>query len=161
MSQLGTAESPLRVAIIGSGPSGFYAAESLFRLPNTVVLVDMYDRLPTPHGLVRGGVAPDHPKIKSVSKVYDKTAANPNFRFYGNVELGKDISHAELRAHYNAIIYAVGAQTDRRLGIPGEDLPGSYPATEFVGWYNAHPDFRDLTFDLTQKSACVIGNGNV
>jgi len=161
MPQLGSAEAPLRVAIIGSGPSGFYAAEALFRQPDTVVMVDMFDRLPTPHGLVRGGVAPDHPKIKSVSKVYDKTAANPNFRFYGNVELGKDISNAELHAHYHAIIYAVGAQTDRRLGIPGEDLPGSYPATEFVGWYNAHPDFRDLKFDLTQKSAVVIGNGNV
>ncbi len=106
MPQPGTAEMPLRVAIIGSGPSGFYAAESLFRQPNIVVMVDMFDRLPTPHGLVRGGVAPDHPKIKSVSKVYDKTAANPNFRFFGYVEFGKDVTHAELKAHYHAIIYA-------------------------------------------------------
>src|SRR5260221_6927274 len=122
MSQLGTAETPLRVAIIGSGPSGFYAAEWLFRQPSMVVMVDMFDRLPTPHGLVRGGVAPDHPKIKSVSKIYDKTASNPTFPFYVYVDLGKDITHAELNAHYHAIIYAVGAQTDRRLGIPGEDL---------------------------------------
>ncbi len=161
MPQPGTAEMPLRVAIIGSGPSGFYAAESLFRQPNIVVMVDMFDRLPTPHGLVRGGVAPDHPKIKSVSKVYDKTAANPNFRFFGYVEFGKDVTHAELKAHYHAIIYAVGAQTDRRMGIPGEDLNGSYAATEFVGWYNAHPDYRDFTFDLSQENAVVIGNGNV
>src|SRR5260221_13855809 len=161
MPQPGTAEMPLRVAIIGSGPSGFYAAESLFRQPNIVVMVDMFDRLPTPHGLVRGGVAPDHPKIKSVSKVYDKTAANPNFRFFGYVEFGKDVTHAELKAHYHAIIYAVGAQTDRRMGIPGEDLNGSHAATEFVGRYNAHPDYRDFTFDLSQENPDEIGNGNV
>jgi ferredoxin--NADP+ reductase len=161
MPQVGSVESPLRVAIIGSGPSGFYAADALLKQQNLVVQVDMYDRLPTPYGLVRGGVAPDHPKIKTVSKVYDKTAANPNFRFYGYVDIGKDISHAELRAHYHQIVYAVGAQTDRRLGVPGEDLQGSHAATEFVGWYNAHPDFRDFTFDLSQTSAAVIGNGNV
>src|SRR5258708_4734805 len=161
MPQPGTAEMQLRVAIIGSGPSGFYAAESLFRQQNIVVMVDMFDRLPTPHGLVRGGVAPDHPKIKSVSKVYDKTAANPNFRFFGYVEFGKDVTHAELKAHSQAIIYAVGAKTDRRMGIHGEDLNGSYAATEFVGWYNAHPDYRDFTFDLSQENAVVIGNGNV
>ncbi|MEP7284166.1 MAG: FAD-dependent oxidoreductase [Chloroflexota bacterium] len=161
MSELGTEANPLRVAIIGSGPSGFYAADPLLKQTDLVIQVDMYDRLPTPYGLVRGGVAPDHPKIKSVSKVYDKTAANPNFRFYGNVELGKDISHEELKQHYHAIVYAVGSQTDRRLGIPGEDLHGSYPATEFVAWYNAHPDFCHLTFDLSQESVAVIGNGNV
>src|SRR5258708_13812437 len=105
MPQLGTAETPLRVAIIGSGPSGFYAAEWLFRQPNMVVLVDMFDRLPTPHGLVRGGVAPDHPKIKSVSKIYDKTATNPNFRLYRYVTCDKHITHAELKDHYHAIIY--------------------------------------------------------
>src|SRR5258708_7828667 len=161
MEQLGTQETPLRVAIIGSGPSGFYAADSLLKDKNRVVQVDMFDRLPTPHGLVRGGVAPDHPKIKSVSKVYDKTAENPNFRFYGYVEYGKDITLEDLKAHYHAVIFATGAQSDRRLGVPGEDLPGSYPATEFVAWYNGHPDFRDLHFDLSQESVAVIGNGNV
>ncbi len=161
MPQSGTPTLPFRVAIIGSGPSGFYAADALLKQTDYVVQVDMFDRLPTPHGLVRGGVAPDHPKIKSVTKVYDKIAANPNFRFYGYVEFGKDMTHEEFRAHYNAIIYAVGAQTDRHMGIPGEDLSGSYPATEFVGWYNAHPDYRDLKFDLSQEAAAVVGNGNV
>jgi ferredoxin--NADP+ reductase len=161
MAPLGTQETPLRVAIIGSGPSGFYAAEPLLHQANLVVQVDMFDRLPTQYGLVRGGVAPDHPKIKTVSKVYDRTAENPNFRFYGYVELGKDIMLDDLKAYYHAVIFAVGAQTDRRLGVPGEDLLGSYPATEFVAWYNAHPDYRDLTFDLSQESVAVIGNGNV
>ena len=161
MIQLGTEEQPLHVAIIGSGPSGFYAAEHLFKQTNLVIHVDMYDRLPTPYGLVRGGVAPDHDKIKSVSKVYDRTAANPRFRFFGNVELGKHITHDELKQYYHQIIYAVGAQTDRRLGVSGEDLEGSHAATEFVGWYNAHPDYRELKFDLSQERAVVIGNGNV
>ncbi|MCB9457841.1 MAG: FAD-dependent oxidoreductase [Anaerolineaceae bacterium] len=157
---LGTQNQPLRVAIIGSGPSGFYAAEHLLK-QDKVIEVDMYDRLPTPYGLVRGGVAPDHQKIKSVTKVYDKTASNPQFRFYGNVEFGKDVTHADLAQHYHAIVYAVGAQTDRKMDIPGEDLPGSYPATEFVAWYNAHPDYRDYHFDLTQESVAVVGLGNV
>jgi len=161
MPQIGSAESPLRVAIIGSGPSGFYAADALLKQPNLVVQVDMYDRLPTPYGLVRGGVAPDHPKIKSVTKVYDKIADSANFRFYGYVAFGKDIPHAEFKKYYHQIIYAVGAQSDRRMGIPGEDLSGSHPATEFVGWYNAHPDYRDLQFDLSQEAVAVIGNGNV
>lgn len=161
MSQLGTVEQPLRVAIIGSGPSGFYAAEHLLKQSNLVIFIDMYDRLPTPYGLVRGGVAPDHDKIKSVSKVYDRIAANPRFRFFGNVEIGKHITHDDLKAYYHQIVYAVGAQTDRRLGVPGEDLIGSHAATEFVGWYNAHPDYRDLQFDLSQERAVVIGNGNV
>jgi ferredoxin--NADP+ reductase len=161
MTQLGTASSPLRAAIIGSGPSGFYAAEYYLKQTNMVIQVDMFDRLPTPFGLVRGGVAPDHDKIKSVTKVYDKIASNPNFRFFGNVEFGKDITHADLTAHYHQIIYATGAQTDRRMGIPGEDLNGSHAATEFVGWYNAHPDYRDLEFDLSQERVAVIGNGNV
>ena len=111
----------------------------------------MYDRLPTPFGLVRGGVAPDHQKIKSVTRVYDKIAAHPEFRFYGNVEMGRDLTHADLSAYYHAIIYAVGARTDRRMGIPREHLPGSHSATEFVGWYNAHPDFRSLGFDLSSE----------
>ncbi|MDZ4766432.1 MAG: FAD-dependent oxidoreductase [Chloroflexota bacterium] len=160
-SPLGTSEAPLRVAIIGSGPSAFYAADALLKQTAVTVEIDMFERLPTPHGLVRGGVAPDHPKIKSVTKVYDKIAADPRFRFYGNVELGRDISHDDLTARYHQILYATGAQTDRRMGIPGEDLPGSHAATEFVGWYNAHPDFRDLQFDLSQTKVAVIGNGNV
>jgi ferredoxin/flavodoxin---NADP+ reductase len=160
MPQLGTEANPLRVAIIGSGPSAFYAADDL-QQKNGVVQIDMYERLVSPHGLVRGGVAPDHPKIKTVSKVYDRIASNPNFRYYGNVEFGKHITHAEMLTYYNQIIYAVGAQTDKHMGIPGEDLPGSLPATEFVGWYNAHPDYRHFTFDLTQESAVVVGNGNV
>ncbi|NDJ60993.1 MAG: FAD-dependent oxidoreductase [Chloroflexi bacterium] len=160
-AQLGTAEQPLRVAIIGSGPSAFYAAEHIQKQSDLVATIDMFERLPTPHGLVRGGVAPDHPKIKSVTKIYDRIAGKPGFRFFGNVELGKDIHLSDLRRLYHQIVYAVGAQTDRRMGIPGEDLLGSHPATEFVGWYNAHPDFRDLSFDLSQERAAVIGNGNV
>ena len=159
--QLGTPEHPLRVAVIGSGPSGFYAAEHLQEQEHLEVQIDMYDRLPTPFGLVRGGVAPDHQKIKSVTRVYDKIAAHPEFRFYGNVEMGRDLTHADLSAYYHAIIYAVGARTDRRMGIPREHLPGSHSATEFVGWYNAHPDFRSLGFDLSSENAAVVGNGNV
>ncbi len=158
---LGTSANPLRVAIIGSGPSGFYAAAHLQSQDDLTVEIDMFDRLPTPYGLVRGGVAPDHQKIKSVTKAYDRIAADPNFRFYGHVEFGKDITHAEFVNFYHAIIYAVGAQTDRRMEIPGEDLPGSHPATEFVAWYNAHPDFADYKFDLTQENVAVIGLGNV
>ena len=159
--RLGTQETPLRVAVIGSGPSGFYAAEHLQEQEHLVIQVDMYDRLPTPFGLVRGGVAPDHQKIKSVTRVYDKIAGHPEFRFYGNVEMGRDLTHADLTAYYHAIIYAVGARTDRRMGIPREHLPGSHSATEFVGWYNAHPDFRHLGFDLSAERAAVVGNGNV
>src|SRR6185437_13424033 len=164
MASVGTPERPLRVAVIGSGPSGFYAAGHLLKSkshPDLVAQVDVYDRLPTPWGLVRGGVAPDHPNIKAVSRVYEKTAAHPEFRFYGNVEYGRDITHDDLHAHYHAVIYAVGAQTDRRLQVPGEDLPGSWAATEFVAWYNGHPDFGDLEFDLSCERAVVIGNGNV
>jgi ferredoxin--NADP+ reductase len=161
MTKPGTTHSPLRVAIIGSGPSGFYAAERLHKSEEMIIEVDMYDRLPTPFGLVRGGVAPDHQKIKSVTKVYDRIASEPGFRFYGNVEFGSDVTRDMLADHYHAIIYAVGAQSDRRLDVPGEDLPGSHPATEFVAWYNGHPDFWDLQFDLSQESVAVIGVGNV
>jgi ferredoxin/flavodoxin---NADP+ reductase len=164
MASIGTSENPLRVAIVGSGPAGFYAAGHLLKSrshPDLQVQVDVYDRLPTPWGLVRGGVAPDHPNIKAVSRVYEKTAAHPEFRFYGNVEYGTDLTHDDLLARYHAVIYAVGAQVDRRLGIPGEDLPGSWSATEFVAWYNGHPDYRDLVFDLSGERAVVIGNGNV
>jgi ferredoxin/flavodoxin---NADP+ reductase len=164
MAAIGTSEQPLRVAIVGSGPSGFYAAGHLLKSkshPDLAVQVDVFDRLPTPWGLVRGGVAPDHPNIKAVSRVYEKTAAHPEFRFYGNVEYGADLTHADLLERYHAVVYAVGAQTDRRMGIPGEDLPGSWAATEFVAWYNGHPDYRDLEFDLSCERAVVIGNGNV
>ncbi len=164
MATIGTPEHPLRVAIVGSGPSGFYAAGHLLKSkshPDLDVEVDVFDRLPTPWGLVRGGVAPDHPNIKAVSRVYERTAEDPGFRFYGNVELGRDLSHDDLTERYHAVIYAVGAQTDRRMGIPGEDLPGSWAATEFVAWYNGHPDYRGLEFDLSAERAVVVGNGNV
>jgi ferredoxin--NADP+ reductase len=157
----GTAGRPLRVAVIGAGPTGFYAADHLLRQDGVVVEVDLFDRLPTPYGLVRLGVAPDHQKIKSVTAAFDKVAANPRFRFFGHVELGKDIDVEELRRHYHQIVYCTGAQTDRRMGIPGEDLRGSHPATEFVAWYNGHPDFRDCRFDLTQERVAVVGVGNV
>ena len=152
---------PLRVAIIGSGPSGFYAAEALLKQKDIPVTIDLFDRLPTPYGLVRGGVAPDHQKIKSVTVVYEKVAQMPGFRFFGNVMLGRDIQVADLRAHYDHIVYAVGAETDRPLGITGENLSGNHSATAFVGWYNGHPDYRKETFDLSQESAAVIGIGNV
>jgi ferredoxin/flavodoxin---NADP+ reductase len=153
-------ERPLRVAVVGSGPAGFYAAGQL--LANDVPLeVDMIERLPTPWGLVRLGVAPDHPNIKAVSRVFEKIAGQPGFRFLGNVELGRDLEHVDLMRLYDAVVYAIGAQTDRRMGIPGEDLPGSWPATAFVAWYNGHPDFQDLRFDLSCKRAVVVGNGNV
>lgn len=161
MSQVGTESNPLRVAIIGAGPAGFYVAERLFKEKALVVEVDMYDRLPTPHGLVRAGVAPDHQKIKSVTKVFDRVAAKPGFRFFGHVELGKDIHVSDLRRHYHQIVYSTGAQTDRSLNIPGIDLRGSHSATEFVAWYNGHPDFRHCHFDLSQESVAVIGVGNV
>ena len=160
-AELGTTENPLRVAIIGSGPAGFYAAGQLLSSTDPVVCVDVFDRLMTPWGLVRFGVAPDHPKIKSVTRVFEKTARMPGFRFHGNVEVGVDVSHEDLAAAYDAVLYAVGTPGDRRLGIPGEDLAGSESATEFVAWYNGHPDYADMDFDLSCKRAVVIGNGNV
>ncbi len=160
MTNLGSSERPLRVAIIGSGPSGFYAAEELLA-GQTKAKVDMFDRLPAPFGLVRYGVAPDHPKIKNVIKVYEKSASHPQFSFLGNVNVGKDISISELKNFYDAFIFACGAQTDRALGISGEDLPGSYTATEFVAWYNGHPEYKDRTFDLSHEVAVVVGQGNV
>jgi ferredoxin/flavodoxin---NADP+ reductase len=153
--------NPLRVAIVGSGPAGFYAAEHLLKQEDVHVEVDMFDRLPTPYGLVRAGVAPDHPKIKSVIRMYEKTASREGFRFFGGVDVGADITVADLSEHYHAVIYAYGSATDRHLGIPGEDLPGSHAATEFVNWYNAHPDFAECEFDLSCKRVVVIGNGNV
>jgi ferredoxin/flavodoxin---NADP+ reductase len=152
--------TPLRVAVVGSGPAGFYAAGSLLDA-DVAIEVDMIERLPTPWGLVRLGVAPDHPKLKTVSRAFERIAAKPGFRFFGNVEVGRDLTHDDLIRLYDAVIYAFGAQSDRRLGIPGEDLPGSWSATEFVAWYNGHPDFQDLVFDLNVERAVVVGNGNV
>jgi ferredoxin/flavodoxin---NADP+ reductase len=154
------ADSSLRVAVIGSGPAGFYAAGALLDA-GLGIEVDMIERLPTPWGLVRLGVAPDHPKLKSVSRAFERIADKPGFRFFGNVEVGRDLSHADLLELYDAVVYAFGAQTDKRLGIPGEDLPGSWSATEFVAWYNAHPDYQELPFDPDVERAVVIGNGNV
>jgi ferredoxin/flavodoxin---NADP+ reductase len=154
-------ERSLRVAVVGSGPAGFYAAEQLLNAKDLDVSVDMLERLPTPWGLVRAGVAPDHPKIKAVTRRYEKTAAQEGFRFFGNVEVGRDVTVEELRRHYEAVIYAFGASGDRRLGIPGEELPGSHPATELVAWYNGHPDHCDREFDLSAETAVVVGNGNV
>src|SRR5881398_976477 len=150
----------MRVAVVGSGPAGFYAAGALLSA-DPPAEVDMIERLPTPWGLVRLGVAPDHPKLKSVSRAFERIAEQSGFRFLGNVEFGRDIEHVDLVRLYDAVVYAVGAQTDRRLGIPGEDLPGSWAATEFVAWYNGHPDYQELAFDLSVERAVVIGNGNV
>jgi ferredoxin--NADP+ reductase len=154
-------ERPLRVAVVGSGPAAFYAAAQLLASEDPPASVDLIERLPTPWGLVRLGVAPDHPQLKTVSKAFEKIAARPGFRFLGNVEVGRDVTHEELTRVYDAVVYAVGSQTDRRLGIPGEGLPGSWAATELVAWYNGHPDFQDLDFDLSHERALVIGNGNV
>ena len=165
MESIGTTEQPLRVAIVGSGPSGFYAAGHLLKCkshPDLYVQVDVFDRLPTPWGLVRGGVAPDHPNIKAVSRVYEKTADAPRVPLLRQRRATAATSPTTTcTARYHAVIYAVGAQTDSRMGIPGEDLPGSWAATEFVAWYNGHPDYRDLEFDLSAERAVVVGNGNV
>ena len=147
-----------RAAVVGAGPSGFYAADQLLRQG---VAVDLFDALPTPYGLVRAGVAPDHPKIKSVTRIYEKTAQHADFRFFGGVEVGADVTREELLERYHAVVYAVGTPTDNRLGIPGDDRPGSVAATEFVAWYNGHPAHADEAFDLSCERAVVIGNGNV
>lgn len=156
---------PYHVAIVGSGPSGFFAASSLLKAADASqdidVAVDMLEMLPTPWGLVRSGVAPDHPKIKSISKQFEKTAQDPRFRFFGNVSVGEHVQASELAERYDAVIYAVGAQSDRALNIPGEELPGSIAAVDFVGWYNAHPNFEEATPDLSGARAVVVGNGNV
>jgi ferredoxin/flavodoxin---NADP+ reductase len=154
-------DRPLRVAVVGSGPAAFYAAGHLLASEDPPAEVDMIERLPTPWGLVRLGVAPDHPQLKTVSRAFERIAVRPGFRFFGNVEVGRDVTQEELAALYDAVVYAVGAQTDRRLGIPGEDLPGSWAATELVAWYNGHPDFQELAFDLSGERAVVVGNGNV
>jgi len=161
MSQPGTEANPWRIAIIGAGPAGFYAAEHFFKQDGLHVQVDVFDRLPTPYGLVRAGVAPDHEKIKNVTRVFDRTASNPAFRFFGNVDYGVDISLNDLKSLYHQVYFSTGAQVDRQLGIPGEDLDRSHSATEFVAWYNGHPDFRDLEFDLSQERVAIVGVGNV
>jgi ferredoxin--NADP+ reductase len=161
MTVVGTPDQPLRVAVIGSGPAAFYAVEHLFKQPALVADVDMFERLPTPHGLVRYGVAPDHPKIKTVTRAYDTIARHPRFRFFGSVGFGEHITLADLSRHYHQVVFATGAQTDRRMGIPGEDLEGSHAATEFVAWYNGHPDYRAHQFDLSVARAAVVGVGNV
>jgi ferredoxin--NADP+ reductase len=152
------ADPMLRAAMVGAGPSGFYATDQLLKAG---FAVDLYDALPTPFGLVRAGVAPDHPKIKSVTRVYEKTASHEAFRFFGGVELGRDVSREDLLARYQVVVYALGTAMDNRLGIPGEDRPGSHAATEFVAWYNGHPHFADQQFDLDGGRAVVVGNGNV
>lgn len=150
-----------RIAVIGAGPAGFYATEALLKGLGDAVSVDLIERLPTPYGLVRFGVAPDHQKIKSVTRLYDRTLADPRVRYLGNVEFGKHLTIEDLRRHYHAVVVTVGSPTDRRLAIPGEDLLGSMSATEFVAWYNSHPDFRDLEVPLAAKTAVIIGVGNV
>ena len=153
--------TPLRAAIVGAGPSGFYAAGQLLSVDEPQFAVDVYDRLPTPYGLVRSGVAPDHPKIKSVTRAYDKTTEHERFRFFGHVELGTDLTRRQLLDHYHVVLYTLGTSIDRRLGIPGEDLRGSHAATEFVAWYNGHPDHSGLEVDLQASQVVVIGAGNV
>ncbi len=156
---------PYHVAIVGSGPSGFFAAASLLKAADAHdhldVAVDMLEMLPTPWGLVRSGVAPDHPKIKSISKQFEKVSEDPRFRFFGNVVIGKHVRADELSEQYDAVVYAIGAQADRPLNIPGEELPGSVAAVDFVGWYNAHPHFEEISPDLSGARAVVVGNGNV
>ena len=155
-----TAENPLQVAIVGAGPSGFYATEALIK-SDCPVQVNMFERLPAPYGLVRNGVAPDHPKLKQAIQVYDKIAHGRGFRFIGNVTVGRDLDAEELRRTHHAVIYTCGAETDRKLGVPGEHLRGSHTATELVGWYNGHPDYRDRVFDFSHETAVIIGQGNV
>src|SRR5919106_5134581 len=154
------AEPRARVAIVGAGPAGAFAAERLL-LRFGDMEIDFFERLPTPWGLLRSGVAPDHQEIKRLDETFERATIGRGCRFFGNVEVGVDISHPELMQHYDAVIYATGAQTDKSLGIPGEGLPGSWAATEFVAWYNGHPDYRERSFDLSARRAVVIGNGNV
>jgi ferredoxin--NADP+ reductase len=152
-----------KVAIVGAGPAGYFAAQALQNLQNDELTfsIDLIERLPTPWGLVRSGVAPDHPKIKTVAKVFEKVATAGNVRLFAHVELGKDVSMEDLKARYDAVVIATGSSLGKKLGIPGEDLPGSMSAATFVPWYNAHPDFKDESVDLSTSTAVVIGAGNV
>ena len=154
-------ERAVRIAIIGAGPSAFYAAAALIKQDDVEVRVDIFDRLFAPYGLVRYGVAPDHPRIKSVAALYEKTALDPRVRFFGCVEFGKHMTLDDLRPLYDQVVFATGAQSDRNLNIPGEDLPGSMSATEFVAWYNSHPDYKDLKPNLDVEGVVVVGVGNV
>ena len=156
----GSADQPVRIAIIGAGPAGFYTAEALLK-SDVDCSIDIFNRFPTPFGLVREGVAPDHQSIKRVTRIYDRIATNSRVRYFGNVTFGTDITHADLKPLYDQIVYAIGAQADRRMGIRGEDLAGSLPATAFVGWYNGHPDYSNLYVDLSHPCVVVVGNGNV
>jgi ferredoxin--NADP+ reductase len=152
-----------KIAIVGAGPAGYFAAQALQNLASDEVTfsIDMIERLPTPWGLVRSGVAPDHPKIKSVSKVFEKIASAEGFRLFANLELGSDLTIEQLKERYDAVVIATGSAKGKKLGIPGEDLPGSLSAANFVPWYNAHPDFKDESIDLSSHTAVVIGAGNV
>lgn len=161
MTNLGTDKTPLRVAIIGAGPAGFYTAEHLLKQKQFNIEVDLFDRLPTPYGLVRGGVAPDHQKIKSVTRAYERTAKKNGFRYFGYVEFGADITLDNLKTHYHQIVFATGTQAGKLLNIPGAELEGSHAASDFVAWYNGHPDYRMFKFDLSQERVAVIGVGNV
>src|SRR5690606_9663870 len=154
----------LRVAVVGAGPAGYYTTDFLLRqrvLPDVSIEVDLFERLPSPHGLVRSGVAPDHQSIKKVTKAFDRISSDPRTRYLGNVTVGTDLTHAELMQHYDQVVYTTGAATDRKLGIEGEELAGSHPATAFVGWYNGHPDFTSERFDLSPPRAVIVGLGNV
>jgi ferredoxin--NADP+ reductase len=161
MTELGTSDHPLRVAIIGAGPAGFYTAEHLLKQKQHHVEVDLFDRLPTPYGLVRGGVAPDHQKIKSVTKAYERTARKSGFRYFGFVEFGSDISLNDLKAHYHQIVFATGTQAGKILNIPGAELEGSHAASDFVAWYNGHPDYGMFEFDFSHEKVAIVGVGNV
>ncbi|HEX9659413.1 MAG TPA: FAD-dependent oxidoreductase, partial [Rhodothermales bacterium] len=154
-------DRPLRVAIIGSGPAGFYAAGALVAQEDPPVSVDMFDRLPAPYGLVRYGVAPDHENIRNVLRIYRKTLSHERVRFFGNVEYGRDLKYQDLIELYDYTVFSTGAPTDRSLGVPGEDLRGSMSATEFVAWYNGHPDFVDLDVSFDTEAVVVVGVGNV
>lgn len=161
MSDIGTSTNPLRVAIVGSGPAGFYTVSNLLKQADLTVEMDMFERLPTPFGLVRAGVAPDHQKDKTVTRAYEKSAASASFRLFGNVEFGRHLTLDDVRRHYHQVVFATGAQSDRTLGIPGEQAIGSHPATDFVAWYNGHPEFADRQFDLSADSVAIVGVGNV
>ena len=161
MATIGSPDRPARVAIVGAGPAGFYAAGHMLSQSRHAVTVDLFDKLPVPYGLVRSGVAPDHQKIKNVTRVYAKTAKRSGFRFFGNVTYGQDLTLADLKRHYHQVCFCTGAQVDRRLNIPGEDLGRSYSATDFVAWYNGHPEYRHLSFDLSHECVAVVGVGNV